>query len=458
MSVKRTTLDLTEGNIVVMVLKFAMPIFLGQVFQNLYNSVDSIVVGNYVGTTALAAVASCGDIVQLLVGFFVGFSTGAGVLFANYFGGKKYQELQIAIHTALTFSILLGAAVAVSGILLTPALLRLVKCPVDVLSEATSYLRIYLIGILFTSMYNVGAGVLQSVGDSKTPLKTLMVSSVINIVLDVLFVRVFHMGVAGVAWATLIAQLSSVSIVASRMLLTDDVYRVYPSRLCIHRRTLGKMLTLAIPGAVQSCLTGISNLFIQRYINGFGSAAMAGIGAGKKIDRFSGLMGNAIGLSAATFIGQNVGAKKIDRAFKGIRVCLMLSFVASLIFAVPTYIFAQPLSQLFTKDAEAVRYSVDMTHVMLPFFFFNSIHQIYSGACRGFGKARSVMILSLLGMIGFRQLYLAIALGIEHSVFHVYMAFPAGWITAALLMVGGYYFCIRRRHEKGILNLDVFAD
>ena len=187
----------------------------------------------------------------------------------------------------------------------------------------------------------------------------------------------------------------------------------------------------------------MSNLFVQRYINGFGSAAMAGIGTGQKIDRFSGLMGQSIGLSSATFVSQNVGAGELDRTFRSIRVCLLLSLVISLAFAVPTYLLAAPLSGIFTRDPEARRYAVDMIHVMLPFFFFNTLQQIFSGAVRGFGRSTSVMVMSLLGMVGCRQLYLALTLGMRHDIFYLYMSIPVGWISASLLVMAEYLIRIR---------------
>lgn len=456
--IKKNSLDLTQGNIVRMVLLFAMPIFLGQVLQNLYSSVDSIIVGRCVGTTALAAVSSSGDIAQLLIGFFVGLSSGAGVLFAHYFGAKSMDQLHNAIHTALTFSLILGVVLSLLGVIFTPALLQLVHCPANVWDEAVSYLRVYLVGILFTSIYNICASVLQSVGDSRTPLMILAVSSCINIVLDFVLVAWLKLSVTGAALATVFSQATSVIIVLRKMLTTQDVYRLHPARLRINVPELVRILKLALPSAIQSSLTSISNLFVQRYINSFGSTAMAGIGAGKKIERFAGLMGSSIGLSAATVISQNVGAKKLDRTFHSIRICLLLSIGASVIFAVPTYIFARELSQIFTKDPQAIHYTVGMLHTMLPLFFFNSLHQVFSSALRGFGHSRDVMILSLLGMIGFRQAFLLILSGSSAwSVTHLYLSFPVGWIAAAALVIIDYCIKVRRKYKKGELTGELFS-
>ena len=452
---RKCSTDLTKGNIARVVLTFAFPIFVGQIFQNLYNSVDSIVVGRYVGTTALAAVSSCGNISQLLVGFFVGLSAGASVLFARYFGAKNYPVLEKAIHTATIFSLALGGAMAVAGILLTPQLLRLVQCPKNVWGEAEIYLRIYFVGIMFTSVYNICSGVLQAVGDSKNPLKILMISSVLNILLDQLFVVTLKMGVAGVGLATILSQGISVLIIVRLMLVTNDVFRIRLTKLRIDWQELKKILQLGLPSAIQSSLISISNIFIQRYINGFGSAAMAGIGAGQKIDRFSGLMAQSIGLASTTFVSQNIGAGKLKRTIRGINICLLLSIVSALVFAIPTYLFAFPLVRLFTADSDAIAFAVDMIHLMLPFFAFNALQQIFSGVLRGFGYSRSVMVMSLIGMVGFRQLYLALTLGVEHRIFYLYMSFPVGWISAALLVVVEYIIYIYIPYKKGKIASDI---
>ena len=291
---KKGSRDLTQGNIMKELILFALPIFAGQIFQNLYNSVDSIVVGRALGTTALAAVSASADISQLLTGFFVGFSTGGGVLVARYFGAKDQESLEKGMHTLITFGLLVGLTMATIGIIVAPRMLRLVRCPEDVFPEALAYLRIYLVGVLFTAMYNVGSRILQAVGDSQRPFYYLVITSVTNMILDVLFVVVFHWGVIGAALATIFSQGLSVFMVYTRMIRTDDVYKLHPTRLMhMDKGMLKEIATLGFPAAIQSSLISISNLFIQRYINAFGASAMAGIGAAKKIDRFVGMIASA---------------------------------------------------------------------------------------------------------------------------------------------------------------------
>ena len=443
---KTSSKNLTEGNIAKQLLLFALPILVGQIFQNLYNSVDSIVVGQAVGTTALAAVSASSDISQLLIGFFTGLSTGAGVLFARYFGAKDQQNLHDSIHTAITFSLIIGGLIAGVGIIFSPLLLRVVNCPPDVYAEALVYLRIYLFGILFTAIYNVGAGVLRAVGDSHTPFVYLVISSCCNIVLDVLLVVVLHMGVSGAALATIISQLLSVVLVFRRMLLTEDVYKLVPRDLRIHGSLLKEILRLGLPAAIQASLIGISNVFIQRYINSFGSAAMAGMGAGKKIDRFVGMVAQCLGLATATFVSQNIGAGRRSRAYQGIRVVVLVCFCYVLVMGTVVYTLANPLVHIFTADEEAVAFGVSMIHVMMPFYFFQAANQIFANAVRGFGKSFVVMICSIVGMIGCRQLFLAIAMSINYDIRILYFSFPFGWMCASMSVLAYYLIAIRRKY------------
>ena len=445
---RKSSTDLTEGNIIQQIVLFALPIMLGQIFQNLYNSVDAIVVGNYVGTTALAAVSSSSDIAQLLNGFFTGMSTGCGILFARYFGAKDYQKVHDSIHTALTFAISLGLAMAVLGIIFTPFLLNVVGCPQDVYDQAAEYLRIYLAGILFTSLYNVGAGVLRAVGDSRTPFYILVISSCVNIVLDLLFVVLFRMGVMGVAFATIISQFSSVCMVYFRLLHTDDVYKVTLSHLKIDRELLKEVIDLGLPTAIQSSLISTSNLFVQRYINSFGSAAMAGIGAAKKIDKFAGLISQSMGLSITTFVSQNYGAQRLDRAFKGIRQTLILNFIMVACMGTVIFSFAPFFVNIFTKDAAAAGFGVGMIRVMMPLYIFQALNAIFSGATRGFGRSRNVMLLSIFGMVVCRQIFLAITMSIEHNVRFVYFGYPVGWGFSALFVYIYYRHQIKNKFKN----------
>lgn len=441
---KKTSQSLTEGNIYRHIIMFGVPILIGQIFQNLYNSVDAIVVGRFVGTTALAAVSACSDIALLLTGFFVGLSTGSGVLFSRYFGAKDDEHLHDSIHTAVTFSLILGIVMAVLGIILTPFLLNLVACPADVLEEADVYLRIYFIGILFTSLYNVGSGVLRAVGDSRSPFYYLVIASLTNVVLDLLFVIQFNMGVLGVAVATIISQLISVIFVFGKMIRTSDVYKLNLKELKIRRDILMEVIDLGIPSAIQSSLIAVSNLFVQRYINFFGSAAMAGIGAAKKIDRLVGMFCQTIGLTAATFVGQNFGARLFDRSRQGIRACMILGISCCVIAGIPLFVFPEFFLKIFTTDPSAIPHGVDMLRIIIPFYFLQTVYNVLSNAVRGFGRSKAVMVLSILGMIGCRQVWLAITMSINYNTANIFIGYPVGWFFAALFVYLYYRRFVRK--------------
>ncbi len=444
MTRKKSSVDMTQGSISNNIFRFALPIFVSSVFQNLYNSVDSIVVGRFVGKIALAAVNSCADISMLLTGFFTGLSTGAGVLFSRYFGGKRYDDLHKALHTTLAASIIFAIVLAVAGIAASPLILDMIDCPADVYLEAETYLRIYLIGILFTALYNVGSGVLRAVGDSKSPFYYLITSSLINIVLDLVFVIYFNMGTLGVAFATIIAQFVSVVLVAVKMIRTDDVYKLVIDDLKIDFEMLKEIVRFGIPAALQASVFAVSNLFVQKYINYFGSDALAGIGTAKKIDKFIGLTSQAIGLSMSTFVSQNIGANNKQRAFEGIKVANILGFVAWILIATPVYIFAREIVMIFTTDENAIAYGVAMIRTMAPFYYFMTLNQVYSNAVRGFGYSLMVMILSIIGIVVTKQVYLALMMHYLPMPFHVYISYPIGWVCSAILVYLYYFFKIKR--------------
>lgn len=445
---RKSSTDLTQGNIAKQLLLFALPILMGQVFQNLYHSVDSIVVGNFVGTTALAAVTSSADISRLLVGFFTGLAAGSGVLFARYFGAKDQKNLHDSIHTSLFFSLILGVIMAVTGILITPLLLKMVDCPADVWTESSLYLRIYFVGVLFTALYNVAAGVLRAVGDSRHPFYYLVIASCTNIVLDLLFVTVFQMGVAGVAIATIISQLISVSLAVRQMLTTDDVYRLILRDLKIDGKILKEVLMLGLPAAIQAGLISLSNLFVQRYINQFGSAAMAGSGAAKKIDSYVGMAAMSLGQATPAFIAQNMGAQKPERAFRGLWTVVGMGLGAISILGPIIYFNSGFFIRLFTQDPLALSYGMAMIHIMLPMYGLQVFHQIFSNAVRGFGKSLVVMFTSIGGLIVCRQIFLAITMSRDPNIQYVFWGYPVGWGCAAALSVFYYLLAIRIPYAK----------
>lgn len=430
---KKTSTDLTNGNISLQLIKLMQPIFIGQLFQNLYNSVDSIVVGRCVGISALAAVSSSGDISHMLISFFAGLSVGAGIVVSRYYGAMDYDRLQESIHTTILFSIAFGLAMTIVGILLTPWLLQLVKCPADVYEEALVYLRVYFTGVLFTSVYNTASGILRAVGDSKNPLYYLMIASICNILLDLTFVKVIHMGVMGVALASVISQAVSVLLVFRQMVLTTDVYKLHLCGLWFSKDVLVEVLHSGIPAAIQNCLIAFSNLFVQRYVNCFGSAAMAGIGAAKKIDRFIGDIAKSLGMSTAVFASQNIGAKKYDRVFKGMHSAMIIGCNELFILGLIVYLNAESIVSAFTADSNAVTYGVAMMKTIIPLYFLFLAYHVFTNILRSFDYSICSMISQGFGMIVCRQVYLRIAMQLNSNIRNVYLSFPVGWGTSALV-------------------------
>ena len=437
-------IDLTQGSIVSVLIAFAVPLFIGQLFQTLYHSVDSIVVGNYVSSDALAAVNASTSISNTLVGFFTGLSAGVGVVFARYFGAKDYDKLSESIQTTVTFTLITGAAVALLGVLFAKQFLILLKVDPDILPSATTYLQIYMFGVLFTAIYNVGASVVRSVGDSVSPFYHLVISSVANIVLDLLFVVVIPLGVNGVGIATVIAQLISVVLVFHRMIHLDENFGLDLHNLHINWSALKEVLSLGLPAAIQSSITSIGNIFTHRYINSFGKAATAGLPTGQKIDQFTQLACKGVGMAIPTFIAQNIGAKKYDRAVKGVSVSIWLVMALTIIPGFAVYFFAEPLARIFTPDPAIIEVITGFLHTVMPLYAFMGMHQVFSGIIKGFHKATFDMLNNIFSMVLVRQAWLAISLSRNHVIQNNYWCYPLTWACAGIIGFLYYEFVVRK--------------
>ena len=381
---------MTEGNIWKHLLFFAIPLLIGNLFQQLYNTVDSIVVGNFVGKEALAAVGTTDNVINTIIGFFMGMSTGAGVIISHYFGAKNEEGVHKAVHTTIALTIIMSILFSILGVLLVPTMLRVMKTPDDVIGQSSVYLRIYFAGSAGLMFYNMGSGILRAVGDSKRPLYFLIFSALLNTVLDILFVAIFHMGVAGVAIATIIAQGISAILVMITLTKEKDSYRIIWKKVRIYKKMLGKIFSVGFPVAIQQAVTSFSNVFVQSYINDFGSACMAGWSSYGKIDKFCMLPMQTVALSVTTFVGQNLGSGNLKRAKKGTNVALVMSISISVIMMIPILIFAPSLVRLFNQDPDVVSYGSMFLRFMMPFFAFcgHSI-QVYAGTLRGAGTLSS---------------------------------------------------------------------
>ncbi len=430
----RSDADMTQGVIWKQLVSFAIPMAVGLLFQQLYNTVDTLVVGTYVGKEALAAVGSTGSIINMLVGLCAGLSTGASVVISQSYGAHDEARLQTAVHTTISVTFILCAVATTAGLLLIDPMLRMMQTPADVWDSAKSYLTIYFSGISGLLMYNMGSGILRAVGDSRRPLYFLIFSALINTLLDLCFVLVFHMGVKGVALATVIAQCLSAALVLLSLTMEHAAYGIRWKKLCIHREALGQIFSIGLPSGVQQAVTAFSNVFVQSYINAFGSACMAGYASYNKLDAFILIPVQAIALASTTFVGQNWGAKKPDRARKGVRSALLLAIVSTVSLTLLMLLFAKPLMELFNRDGEVVAYGVRFIQLVTPFYFTICFNQIFGGALRGVGNAKAPMIIMLSSFVVFRQIYLYVTKLLNTGFVAVALAYPMGWIVCSLLL------------------------
>ena len=433
---------MTYGSIPRLLITFAIPLLIGNLFQQLYNTVDSIVVGNFVSKQALAAVGCSTPIINMLIGVFMGLSSGAGVVISQYYGAKDGEKLHDAVQTAITLTLILCAALTAIGVIAAPFLLRMMDTPADVFPEAVEYLRIFFWGMTGTLLYNMGSGVLRAVGDSTRPLYFLIFSTLLNTVLDILFVRFFAWGIAGAAWATVISQCISALLVMLLLSRARTDYRVDYRRLGIRGRILRKILAIGLPSALQLGITAFSNVFVQSYINRFDSSAMAGWAAYLKIDSVAMLPMMSLSLSITTFVGQNLGAGNRDRAISAPKLGMKMGLVVMVVILTPLMIFAPQLVRLFNGDPEVLRFGTWFIRVISPFYLTFAANQVYMGALRGAGNTRSPMFISLGSFVVFRQIYLFISYRLGGGLLAVTLGYPAGWILCSVLLY--FYYHSRR--------------
>ena len=440
---------MTEGSIVKQVILFALPLMLGNIFQMLYNTVDSIVVGNFVGKQALAAVGSTTMIVNMMVFFFNGFSTGAGVIIANLFGARNMDQLHKAMETTMAATFLLSALFTVAGVAAVKPMLRFMATPEDVFGEATVYLQIYIGGISGLLVYNMGSGILRAVGDTMRPLFFLVLTSVVNIVLDLVFVVGLHSGIEGVAWATIISQF--ISAVLTLLLLTrsEDIHRLTWVDLKIDRGILGEIFAVGLPAGIQSIITAFSNVFVQSYINFFGSSCMAGWSCYNKLDQFVMLPMQSMAMAATTFVSQNIGAGRERRADKGTVITVSMSVGVTAVIVALLCLFAAPAVRMFSPDESVIEYGVLFIRANCFFLLFNCVNHVLAGALRGRGDSKGPMIIMLLAFVGIRQVYLYVVTHfVANTPFLVGFGYPVGWTTCCAIELT--YFFLRWRKPKKI--------
>ena len=427
--------SLTEGSIWKGMALFALPVFLGNLFQQLYNAFDAWCVGNYIGDTALAAVSSSGSLIFMMVSFFNGVAMGAGVIIAREFGAKQYDNMDKAIHTSIAFGMAAGTALTVVGVVFTPLILQWMRTPADVLPQSVVYFRYYFYGTIFTVMYNIFVGILHAVGDSKHPLYYLIFSTFLNIALDMLFVAGLGFGVGSAAIATTVSQGVSALLCFRHLLRIDAPYRVRWKKICFHKESLVEIIRYGLPSGVQNSVIAIANVVVQTNINSFGAAAIAGCGSYSKMEGFTFLPVTCFSQALSTFVGQNLGAGQYGRVKKGVAFGVVCSCGMAEIIGILSYVFAPQLIGFFSDSAEAIAFGTRHMRVICLFYFLLSFSHCIAGVMRGAGKATVPMFTMLACWCLLRVTYISVAMRFVNQLTTVSWAYPITWTCSSIIFL-----------------------
>lgn len=431
--------EITEGVIWKQLLLFFFPILFGTFFQQLYNAADAMILGRFVGKEALSAAGgSTGTVINLLVGFFVGLSSGATVIISQYYGAKRREMVGYAVHTAIAFSLAAGLFLMIGGFAAAPAILRAMDTPTEVLDLAVLYIRIYFLGTIGNLIYNVGAGILRAVGDSKRPLYFLIVSCLTNIVLDAGLIVVCRLGVAGAAIATISSQALSAVLVMAVLMRTEDMHRLELRKIRLDGRMFHRIIRIGFPAGLQSVMYSLSNIIIQSAINARGTDTVAAWTAYSKLDCIFWMTINAFGISVTTFVGQNFGAGKMERVRKGIRTCLSMTLGATILVSLILYHGAPYIYRLFTTDDEVLRIGLEMVRFLVPVYVTYIIIEIMSGALRGAGDCWIPTLICLGGICVIRVLWIMFAVPRKPDIYTIMFSYPLTWAVSSVLFVGYY--------------------
>lgn len=431
----KNTLLMTQGNIWKLLITFSIPLIIGNLLQQMYNTADSIIVGNFVGSNGLAAVGSGTALINLIIAFAQGASVGAGVVVSQYIGADKKDKIKISVHTSICISIILGLILSLLGIFASPSLLIMMKTPKVVLKSSILYLQIYCGGLIFNVIYNMATGILNAAGNSKKPLVYLAIASFTNIILDLLFIKIFKLGVMGAAIATDISQAISCILAIGYLLKVKSDYKLYIKDLKINKETAVKIIKIGLPTAIQNMVISFSNVLVQSSVNAYGATAMAGCAAYLKIDGFNILPVLSISMAVTTFTGQNVGANRLDRVKKGMYSSLIMVLVYTAFIGAVLLIFSHQVLGLFTHSAHVITYGQLVMKYFCPYYFLLGILNVLAGTVRGAGKGIPPMIILLFSMCIFRILWIKIALPFYSSIDGVFILYPISWLVGAILMI-----------------------
>ena len=426
---------MTEGSIWKSILLFSVPLILGNLLQQLYNTADSIIVGNFVGSNALAAVGSSGSPIFLLIGFSQGIAVGAGVVVSQFLGAKDKQGAHVSVHTSLALATILGIILTVGGIAISRTLLTAMNTPAEVLEDAVTYMQLYFGGVLFSVVYNMAAGILNAAGNSRRSLLYLGVASVTNIILDLVLIAGLKMGVAGAAIATDVSQLLSCVLSMRFLMRVDDDYRVTAKEIRVNKNMAGKIIRVGLPTGIQNMVISLSNILVQAGVNSYGAAAMAGFAAYMKVDGFNILPIMSFSMAATTFVGQNFGAGKLDRVKKGMWVTVIMSFLYTILTGVLLLAFQSPIMHLFTSEETVVAYGCQAMHYFCPFYWLLGILHGLAGTVRGTGKSVPPMVVLLVSLCLFRIVWIQFFLSAFAGIEGIFILYPVSWGLGAVLMI-----------------------
>ena len=434
MGKEQKTILMTEGVIWRQILLFSIPLILGNLLQQMYNTMDSVIVGNFVGSDALAAVGASSSLLYLLIAFSTGAATGAGVVVAQLYGAGDEKGVHDAVHTALGIAVVLGLILTVVGIVVSPKLLEWMNTPEDIMDQSVEYLRIYFAGVVFNVIYNMAAGILNAVGNSKRSLLYLGIASFLNIGLDIFFIAILKMGVAGAAIATDICQLISSILILGFLVKVPDKYRVTVKKIRVHKHMAKRIIQIGLPSGIQNMVISLSNVLVQTGVNGFGTNAVAGFSAYLKVDGFNILPVMSFSMAATTFTGQNYGAGKMDRVKRGMWVTVAMSMIYTITTGFLLLTFAEPIISIFTSDTHVIAYGVLATKYFCPFYFLLGLMHSLAGTVRGTGKTIPPMVIILLALCVFRIIWVQFAVPSFESIRGIYLVYPLSWFIGAVLM------------------------
>ncbi|MDU6783789.1 MATE family efflux transporter [uncultured Peptoniphilus sp.] len=427
---------MTSGSIWKTILIFSIPLIIGNLLQQTYNTIDSMIVGNFVGSSALAAVGSSTALINLLISFAQGIAVGSGIIVAQSLGSNARKDVRVSIHTSMALALVLGLVISIMGYVFAPWLLEKMQTPSEVMPESIEYLRVFSLGLIFNVIYNMEAGILNAVGNSKRSLLYLSIASFTNVVLDFIFIKYLGMGVRGAAIATNISQFISALLALLFLLRVPEIYKVSLKKIKIHKDMAIRIIKVGIPTAIQGTVISLSNVIMQSSVNVFGAMPMAGFGAFIKIDGFNILPVLSLSLAITTFAGQNYGAGKIDRVKKGMWTTLFMTIIYTIISGTMLYNFAPKVIALFTKEADVIAAGVLATKFFCPFYFLLAIMHSLAGTVRGTGRTVPPMLIMILSLCVFRILAAKFVIPHYNTIENVYLLYPISWTIGAILMIG----------------------